>query len=256
MASIAIKNGAYHVRFLFAGRHFRRSLHTRDPRQAEVLLFAIRATLGRIELGQLVVPIGVDPGDFIASAGMRTTPATNSTPRVPLLRTLIDEFHATRFTVARSTAYTERIHLKHFATGLGTKLDQPSDQITQRDLDRHLFSRSRSVAADTVAKERATILQLFRWAVEQGYLALSPALKLAKVKGAADRAPFRTQAEIQAVIARGGLEDAEVEGLWRSLYLSPDEVAELLQLVTNRASQDFAPLLHGRSVFQDTQKTK
>ncbi len=133
-----------------------------------------------------------------------TTSSTDTTHNLTL-HTLIAEFKATRYTVAASTLSTEKTHLAHLETSLAAKLDQPCDQVIQRDLDRHLLERRRKAKADTVSKERATIVQLFRWAVEQGYLQTSPANKLAKLKGAAERQKFRTLAEIQAVIDRGGL---------------------------------------------------
>jgi integrase len=56
--------------------------------------------------------------------------------------------------------------------------------------------------------------------------------------------PFRTVAEIEAHIARGGLTKREIHRLWDRLYLTPAEIANLLALVRERAVEDFAFLLH------------
>ena len=245
MATLTEKNGTFHVRFRWERRHYRRTLRTRDPREAEAVLYAIKGTLCRLSLGQLAIPSGIEAGDFIASGGMLTAPLKSAGVDHQLtLRSLLAEFKATRYTVAPSTLNTEKTHLTHLEASLVSKLDQACHLITQRDLDRHMFERSRKVAADTVNKERATITQLFRWAVEQGYLQSSPATNLPKIKGAAERQPFRTRLEIQAVIDRGGLEKSDIDHLWECLYLTPEEIADLLELVKSQAHYDYSHLLH------------
>jgi hypothetical protein len=46
-----------------------------------------------------------------------------------------------------------------------------------------------------------------------------------------DKPPFQTREEIERKIARGGLTDDQVGELWDSLYLTADELAELLRHV-------------------------
>lgn len=245
MAHLTEKRGTFHVRFRWGGRHYRRTLRTKTRPEAEAQFYTIKATISRLALGHLVIPAEVDPGDFIVSGGLLTAPL-RAVPAddVPTLRSLIEEFKTTRYTVAPSTLSTEKTHLSHLSNSLTAKLDKPCNQVIQRDLDRHLFERSQAVVADTVSKERATIGQLFRWAVEQGYLASSPAAKLARIKGAAERPPFRTMAEIQTIMDRGGLGEDEALDLWECLYLAPAEIACLLDLVRDRANMDFGSLLH------------
>jgi integrase len=95
-----------------------------------------------------------------------------------------------------------------------------------------------------VDKERATIIQFFRWAVTHDYLDISPAVLLPSIKGDVDSPPFRTITEIEAVLARGGLEASELLKISDCLYLTPGEIATLLQTVRERADQDFTYLLH------------
>ncbi len=99
-------------------------------------------------------------------------------------------------------------------------------------------------SAATVHKERSTIVQLFDWAVANGFLALSPATRLLPIKGDVDRPPFRTIAQIESIQARGGLSPTESLDLWECLYLNPSEIAGLLTLVRERAEADYAHLLH------------
>jgi integrase len=96
----------------------------------------------------------------------------------------------------------------------------------------------------TVSKERVTVGQFFNWSVAVGYLAGSPAAGLTRVKPAGDLPPFRTYAEIEATVARGGLSPREVLRLWDCLFLSPPELGELLALVRERSVYDVTPILH------------
>ena len=56
--------------------------------------------------------------------------------------------------------------------------------------------------------------------------------------------PFRTMGEIASIIERGGLPPDEESALWDCLYLSPPEIAGLLQTVRQRQRRDFVYLLH------------
>jgi hypothetical protein len=67
---------------------------------------------------------------------------------------------------------------------------------------------------------------------------------LTPIKEEVELPPFRTTAEIVALMARGGLSDAESSNLWDCLYLMPLEIAQLLTTVRNRAERDSSHLLH------------
>src|SRR5207247_2223374 len=59
-----------------------------------------------------------------------------------------------------------------------------------------------------------------------------------------DPPPFRTVAEIETTLARGGLTRDEQWALWDCVYLSPAEIAEILTLVRERAKRDVSHVLH------------
>src|SRR5262249_5086284 len=62
--------------------------------------------------------------------------------------------------------------------------------------------------------------------------------------GGGARPPFRTAAEIERVLERGGLTDEERLDLWECLYLSPPEISGLLATVRSNAAIDYGYLLH------------
>ncbi len=147
-------------------------------------------------------------------------------------------------TAAESYHSTQTIHLGHLRRGLGDKVNRPCDQISLRDLDRHLRERLAQRTPTTVGNERVTIKLFFQWLVTLGHLAQSPAAGLATIKGSGELPPFRTMGEIEQIISRGGLWPKEAADLWNGLYLSPEEIASLLQTVRQRQASDFSYLLH------------
>ena len=60
-----------------------------------------------------------------------------------------------------------------------------------------------------------------------------------QVKEDGERPPFRTLEEIEGIIARKEVGDAEVEALWECLYLTQAEIGEILFLAKERGQHDF-----------------
>jgi integrase len=249
MASIDQKNGIFVVRFRHGGKQYKKSLRTSDKTDADGALHQVQHTIYRLTTGQLEVPPGVDPGDFIVSGGKLTAPPLAAkppvaAPRVTLVE-LIEKYLAAQFTKAESSVSTERTHLTNLKRCLGDVADYPVDEITHAHLTAYLHERRKNRRADTVKKERMTVRQLFAWACAQDILTANPAADLPKIKGSGDhKNKFKTIAEIEAITARGGLTPNEQAGLWECLYLEPKEIAGLLRLVRERATEDFGRLLH------------
>jgi integrase len=243
LANLGRKGEIYVARFRWDGKEYKKSLKTTNLADARAALKAVERTIHGLTTGLIQVPDRVDPGDFILSGGKRTE---GKKPRRPplTLAALIDAYLTNQSHKAASSVVTERIHLNNFKSGLGRKADSPIERIECRDLESYLQARLKERTAVTVHKERGTIRQLFRWAVAQKFLDDSPAEELTPIKEAADLPPFRTSAEIEAALSRGGLSEAEIRDIWDCLFLTPAEIADLLQTVRVRAECDFAFLLH------------
>lgn len=91
MANLGQKNGMFHVRFRFGGKEYKKSLKTRSQADAEAAVHGIEQTLHLLTIGKLVVPSGVDPGDFVVSGGTLLEAAK---PRraSPTLETVVDRY--------------------------------------------------------------------------------------------------------------------------------------------------------------------
>jgi integrase len=246
MANLGRKNGIYHVRFRFRTREYKKSLKIRSKDDAQAAQNLVELTIHRLTNGTLQLPQGIDPGEFIVSGG------TLSQPIEPILKAnppstkeLIEDYKQNqRNLLAESYLDSQAMHLRHLVSHIGDLAGAPCDQVTYQDLDRYLKARLGIRKANTVERERISLMQFYKWVVRQGHLPTSPATGLSPIKGGVDRPPFRTIAEINRIIERGGLSESESLALWECLYLSPEEIAGLLATVRTNAREDFSYLLH------------
>lgn len=245
MANLGKKNGVYLARFRHAGKEYKRSLRTKDRKSAEAAMHRIEDILHRLAIGIIAVPNGVDPGDFVLRGGAVVPPRSEPPVQlVPTLNKAIQEYTDNLGHLAESNRATVRGHLGNLKKKLAPKVESALNEIEQRDLEAFLQARLRERSSTTVSKERVTIGQFFAWAVGVGYLANSPASGLVKVKAAGDLPPFRTYAEIEATVQRGGLSPREILAIWDCLYLSPIEITDLLATVRERSKYDVSFVMH------------
>jgi integrase len=238
MANLGKKNGVYLARFRHDGREYKKSLKTSDRKAAE-------DALHRLSINTLTVPPGVDPGDFIVSGGTLTAPSRQAKPRViPTLAAAAQEYLGNLGRLAESHRYTIGVHLRNLQKKLPRKADRPIGRVERRDLEGFIQARLKERSCTTVSKERETVAQFFAWAAANDYVAASPAAELTKVKPAGDLPAFRTVAEIEAVIRRGGLTKAEEWALWDCVFFGPEEIAGLLGLVRRRGRDPLSFVLH------------
>ena len=252
MANLGHKDGVFHVRFRYRGKEYKKSLKTRDRAAAAAACHLVEVTLHRLLTGQAHVPAGVDPGDFVLSGGtlQQPVPPPAKAPRRPTTKVLTEEYLvAQKDLLAPSYHYSQAMHLRHLVRFLGPLADAACDQVGFRELDRYLQGRLVVRHANTVERERVTLLQFYKWAARQDYLPASPAAGLTPIKGGEDRPPFRTMDEIDRLLGRGGLSDVEALRLWDCLYLGPPEIADLLSTVRANAKSDYGYLLHALPAY-------
>jgi integrase len=249
MANLGTKNGTFIIRFRFGGKEYKRSLKTRSSPDAAAAKNSVELTVHRILTGFLTIPSGVDPGDFILSGGvlLEIPPHRGPTPPLPTTQALIDEYlRCQKNLLAESYHYSQEMHLRHFSRFLNGLANTPCDQIGQKDLERFLHERLAIRDPATVARERVTLTQFYKWVCSQeatsGYP--SPASRLFTIKFGRDRDPFRTMDEIEQTIQRGGLSEEEGLAVWECLYLNPQEIGSLLKTVQANAADPISFILH------------
>lgn len=245
MANLAVKDGVYIARFRYAGKEYKRSLHTKSAKDAKTAMHEVERALHRLAINLLQLPDGVDPGDFIVSGGTLQPPdPKEERPPVPSLTAAVAEYLNRLGHLAESHRYTIGIHLNNLKKHLGDRAEHQLDRIGFAELDDYQQVRLAERANTTVAKERQSIIAFFDWAVTMRYLSSSPAANLDTVPESRRNDRFRTTEEIEAKLARGGLNDDEIQAAWKCLYLTTEEIANILAIVKSRCRKDVSYLLH------------
>ncbi|HEY2159520.1 MAG TPA: tyrosine-type recombinase/integrase, partial [Isosphaeraceae bacterium] len=138
---------------------------------------------------------------------------------------------------AASTLSTERTHIGHLRAGLAPT--SPVESLTKAQLQAYADRRTRSVSPATVRKELATLGYIWRWGIERGHVhAPVPSLAVTCRKQA-EKEPFRTWSEVEAMIASGEGGEARTSRLWESLHLDEEQVREVLEHVRGAAAEEF-----------------
>ena len=112
--NLSKKNGVYLARFRFQGKEYKKSLKTTERKAADGAMHRIADALHRLAINTLVVPKGVDPGNFIISGGTLTAPSPKREPRiVPTLDHATAEYLGNLEHMAESNRYTLGVHLRN-----------------------------------------------------------------------------------------------------------------------------------------------
>ncbi len=217
MAGIRKKGDGYHCTFRFQGKRYYFAVGDVTEAQANAKGTEVDETLALIERGRITVPEGVALEDFVACGGK--VPVVSARPETATARQLFDQYLAAHGngTLESSTLVTLRIHLKRLAETVGERFRIQG--LSLADLQGHVDRRrKKAVAPATLKKEIATARACWNWAVSAGHIkGTFPSRGLRFPRGA-EKEPFRTFAEIEALVAADAFEGADA--LWECLYLT------------------------------------
>lgn len=231
--------GIFRVRFRYLGRQFFRSCETTEEKRANQVLSRVEETLSLLKTGSLTIPSNVGGegmGDFIVSGGKVTAKPT--VKETHTLKQVVADYFASIPTGAKSSnsLATEKTHLDHFLTILDKKT--PIDTIGVAELQTYVTKRSkqpgirgRNVQPETIRKELVTFGTMRRWAKGQGWCDGEIDRQTIKLPKGAQKPPFRTWAEIESIVEKGGLTPEEQRDLWDCLFLDEKEVSDFLTFV-------------------------
>ena len=230
MAGVRKKGDGWHCTFRFQGRRYYFAVGSVSEEQALAKGAEVDETLTLLERGRLTVPEGVALEDFVAAGGK--VRLISARPEVITARQMIDHYLQTHAngTVEENSLGTSRTHLNQFAETVGERYRVQS--LTLIKLQEHIDRRrKKGVSPVTLKKEVSSVRACWNWATVSGLLTGTfPGRGLRYPKGE-EKEPFRTFAEIEAVIAAGKPDDARRDVLWESLYLTRPEVEEFLEHV-------------------------
>ncbi|MBI5760018.1 MAG: site-specific integrase [Planctomycetales bacterium] len=253
MASIEqqIHGGNYRIVFRCGGRKFSRTLKTNDPHEADAVLHRLEDNLRLLERGRLTIPSEADTITFLLSDGRlehKPTLATSLT-----LRDLVDRYrqHLPDGALEPNTLYTIDIHTKHLQRLL--KPTFPVRTLSASKLQEfvelrasEIGRRGKKVSAVTIKKEVATLRSIWNWGLHTGHVHLPFPANGLKFPKTTEKPSFQTFVEIESQIKRGGLTEYEQDELWDGLFLTVQEVTQVLEHVHDCARHKY---LHAMVVF-------
>jgi hypothetical protein len=142
-------------------------------------------------------------------------------------------------------ARLEGIHMNHLERLIGPR--QLVRAVTTDVLQTYVDARSKRkwhrgpISHVTIEKEIGTFAAIWNlYAVPKAYVAVPAPTKGLVYQKAKAKSPFQTWEQIERAIRRGGLSQAEQDELWDSLYLSTDQIRQILDHVRQHARAPWA----------------
>lgn len=216
-----------------SGRQTKHALGKVHPDEAQEILLRFERRFRMYREGDLTVPDGEDLVPFLITGKATATPKP-----VTSVLTLAELFRRYEAELPpdskeRGTLITERHHMAHFRRLLGrnhpaTKLNTP---LLQQYIDRRSKEHGRRgehVSQVTIKKELSTLRMINNWALHRELVDRPIHLRGLAFAKARPKHPFQTMEQVQRQIARGGLSRVEIDELWDSVFLSSEQIEQLL----------------------------
>ncbi len=251
------KSGGYYFGFRLASqgnRKYKRACKLKDIRtdaQADAWCDHIEDSLRKIEAGIVEVPDSCDFAVFVINGGrevVRVEPPPR--PKACTLGGLFNAYQSARSSDVdrRSTHQTEVIHMAHLAEPGLLGGSRKVDSIVFRDIQGYVDNRARQegrrgqrIQRVTIEKELATLGQVWRWGLLNGLVRAAVPWRLRDLRMplGQEKEMYRTYDTIRTKLDRGGVDASLEEALWISLYLTEQEVVDVLREVAGRATEPF-----------------
>jgi integrase len=227
MAGVRKKGGGWHCTFRFRGSRYYFAIGNVSEDQARAKATEVDETLSLIQRGRLEVPDGVQLEEYVAAGGK--VPVVSARPETVTARQLFDRYLETHSngTIEASSLATARTHLGNVCGTIGDRFRIQS--LTLLKLQEHVDRRrKKGVSPVTLRKEVASLRACWNWAVHGGVIKGTFPARGLRFPKQDEKEPFRTFADIEAIIQTEDPSDARKEALWESLYLTRAEMDEFL----------------------------
>ncbi len=262
------KSGYYRIAFRYGQQQFTRSLKTKDERKAEAICGQVEITLSDLLRGRLVMPPDADAGTFILSDGklpQKPVPAPLR-PAAATIGDLVSAYDTSLPAGAKesNTLRTEKIHARHVERILGatTPLESFDLGMARRDIGSPARRDARKYVkwpdrAYTASKELKSFRHAWAWCYRLKMVPVAPAWELAELRIPKDREPepFRTMAEIRALLERGGVSPEE-KRLWDGLYLTREELKSLFDHAQRQGLEGFVYPMFAFAVYTGASRSE
>lgn len=234
-------NGNYVLCFRIGRKKYRRSLKTNSKEDADDDVRQVEVNLHKIERGYLTLPKGADVISFLLSNGHIAEQVTISIPIT--LKMLFDKYFAALpiGCLEETTISTMKVHRKTLEGYFGkSKIAESIDLI---GLQEYVEERSKDnglnglLSPTTIRKEVVTLRTVWNWAKQskllQGDL---PTIGLKYPKGE-EKPPYLPFRDVFKQAKR--MDPKEASLLWECVFLTREELGELLPYVKDTALHPF-----------------
>jgi integrase len=248
MASLEKQKGHWRIVFRVQGQKFQRALDTTSEREAKGLKARVEENLKLLSCGRLSYNPETDDLVTILLSDGRLNSLPSVQKPVTLGRMLKDYRQNPPVGKEDNTRYTERIHIKHLLRIFGRRT--LLKDVPER-LQRYVDARAaEGLSQATIRKELSSLSSIWnRWALRQKLVPGPLTLRNLEYPKGTVKPPFQTWDQIAEKIAQD-----ESPDLWDSLYLTTDQIEELLVFVANNGSrvkghQKFFPFVYPMVAF-------
>jgi integrase len=236
VASLEIQKGRYRIVFRYGGEKFQRALDTDNKKKAVAAKNRVEENLELLRRGRL--GYNRERDDLVTL--LLSDGHLNAPHQAKKRMTLGEFFEDYQARPPRgkdsSTAYTEKIHIAHLLRLLGGKTalvevpDKIQEYIRQRSTEKN--HSGHPISSVTIKKELGTLSAIWnKWGLREKLVTAPLTLRNLDYPKEKLRPPFETWEQIERRIKLGTLTEDEQEELWDCLYLSVDEISEVLAWV-------------------------
>jgi integrase len=248
MAALQERNGSFRIIFRYQGKQRSFTIGEVGRDEALAKVGAVDLLLLRLKQGLIALPPGTSIEDFLLRDGKVPKPGQVAVVEPTTFRRFKESYlqtHSAGVMEPNSLA-TVTMHLGHFERSLGETF--PLQELTLADLQRHVNARRKKkyrgkpLSPVTLKKEMASFRAAWNWAALNGLVSGAFPSKGLVYPKADEKPPFMTRSEIRRRVT-GGMTAAEEADLWDCLYLTQEELPELLTFVKEKAGHGWVPSL-------------
>jgi integrase len=236
MATIEKRRGGYRLVFWYQSKRFQGAVKARSDRDAAQIKGRVERNLQLLQEGRLAYDAERDDLFTLMLSDGKLNAKPEAARRITLAE-FFDNYEAERPPDKEtSTAYTERIHVRHLRRLLGDKTplaDVPVKlQFYVNERSGEKTRKGEPVRQVTIKKELGTLSSVWNgWAFGKGLVSVALSLRQLRYPKGDEKPPFQTWEQIERRIARGKLNAEEQAKLWDGLFLTVPEIELLLEHV-------------------------
>ena len=249
MAFLEKRNGRFRLKIHFQGRYYSRSLKTSNEQKAALAKGQAERNLELVSLGLLKVPNECDVFEFFLTGQASVSKPEREPRKKPPVSLSIGRLFQLYFdaflkeSIEANSFKMLQTHRNNLVRLLGEKTTVSSfgSGNVQKYVDDRAKEKGRRgrIQPVTIRKEVTTLSAIFRWAVDNGHTKGIPSTRGIRYPKGKEKPPFQTWQEIERKVARGGLSEDDVSELWECLFLSTDQIDELLRYVKQNSRHGF-----------------